>query len=257
MAAAKGEAFYWMLSAASLSIGTIFWWLLSVMINDATLLPSPGEVIKTGGKMIASGVLAESMVASMERVIIGYVAGVVLGVFTGLLLGQFKTLNDIFGPVFEFLKGIPPIALVPMLVLWFGIGELPRYIIVAYIVWIIVMIGTYTGVREIPDIRWRAGRFMGFSPAAIMWRIILPSAMPYTLGAMRSAIGFAFIAVVSAELIAAKSGLGFIIMDARFTSNTSQTIVGVLALGLLGALTLWIFDFSTSRSTLITRYARK
>jgi ABC-type nitrate/sulfonate/bicarbonate transport system permease component len=245
------------LSLLSLVVGIGLWWLASALISDAALLPSPSEVVRTGITMGTSGVLAKSMAASMERVIVGYVAGVLIGILTGLLLGQFKVLNDIFGPVFEFLKGIPPIALVPMLVLWFGIGELPRYIIVGYIVWIIVMIGTYTGVREIPDVRRRAGLFMGFSHAAILFRVILPSAMPYTLGAMRSAIGFAFIAVVSAELIAAKSGLGFIIMDARYTSNTSQTIVGVLALGLLGTLTQWLFDFSTSRSTLISRYARK
>jgi ABC-type nitrate/sulfonate/bicarbonate transport system permease component len=247
----------YVLSALSLVVGTGLWWLLSIAIADPALLPSPPAVARTAVDMLMSGVLVQSMVASMSRVVIGYVAGVLIGIVTGLLLGQFKVLNDIFGPVFEFLKGIPPIALVPMLVLWFGIGELPRYIIVGYIVWIIVMIGTYTGVREIPDVRRRAGLFMGFSQLSILFRVILPSTMPYTLGAMRSAIGFAFIAVVSAELIAAKSGLGFIIMDARFTSNTSQTIVGLLALGLLGTLTQWLFDFSTSRSALISRYVRR
>jgi len=250
------KSYLW-ISIASLVIGVALWWLLSAAIGDAALLPSPLEVARTAANMIASGVLAQSMAASMERVVVGYVAGAFVGILTGLLLGQFKILNDIFGPVFEFLRGIPPIALVPMLVLWFGIGELPRYIIVGYIVWIIVMIGTYTGVREIPDVRRRAGLFMGFSHLAILFRVILPSAMPYTLGSMRSAIGFAFIAVVSAELIAAKSGLGFIIMDARFTSNTSQTIVGVLALGVLGSLTQWLFDFSTSKSAMISRYVRK
>ncbi len=241
----------------SLIVGTGLWWALSAAIGDPVLLPTPLDVAKTAVDITVSGVLPQSMAASFERVVVGYAAGASLGILTGLLMGQFKILNDIFGPVFEFLKGIPPIALVPMLVLWFGIGELPRYIIVGYIVWIIVMIGTYTGVREIPDVRRRTGLFMGFSQFAILSHVILPSAMPYTLGAMRSAIGFAFIAVVSAELIAAKSGLGFLIMDARYTANTTQTIVGILALGMLGTLSLWLFDFSMGRSSLISRYLRK
>ena len=193
----------------------------------------------------------------MMRVLAGYAIGVASGIVTGLLLGQFRTLNEIFGPVFEFMKGVPPIALVPLLILWLGIGELPKFLIVAYIVWIVVTIGTFAGVREIPDVRHRSGRFLGLSHIEILCRIILPSAMPYVLGAMRSGVGFAFIAVVSAELIAAKHGVGALIMDSRFSAQTAHMIVGLITLGLLGNATQHVFDLIVRKSRWLGRFTRQ
>jgi ABC-type nitrate/sulfonate/bicarbonate transport system permease component len=197
--------------------------------------------------MALSGELPRAVADSAMRVLVGYALGVVAGIVTGLLLGSVRMLNDTVGLIFDFVKGIPPIALVPVVIIWLGIGEISKYVVIAYIVWIVVAISTAVGAREIPVVRLRSGVFLGLSRLAIFRRIILPSCLPYVLAGMRSAIGFAFVALVSAELIAARSGIGQIIMDARFALQTSRMIVGLIVLGALGALAQWIFDAIVTR----------
>lgn len=241
----------------SVLCGIGLWWLASLYMANASLLPSPPAAVLSFIELMSSGALPAAIGATLMRVGAGYALGVAGGIATGLLLGHFRILNDVFSPVFEFLKGVPPIALVPLMILWLGIGELPKFLIVAYIVWIIVTVGTYVGVQEIPIVRRRSGQIFGLTSLEILRRIILPSAMPYVLGAMRSAIGFAFIAVVSAELIAAKHGVGALIMDSRFSAQTAHMIVGLIVLGLLGNVAQWLFDAAVRRSPWLARYGRK
>ena len=252
---ASGAAF--LVGALSVLVGVALWWLASVLLNNSALLPAPPAVVGSFVELTQSGMLPAAIGGTLMRVVAGYGIGVLGGILTGLLLGHFRSLNDIFGPIFEFLKGVPPIALVPLLILWLGIGELPKFIIVAYIVWIVVTIGTFTGVNEILDVRRRSGRFLGLSQLDILRRIILPSAMPYILSAMRSGIGFAFIAVVSAELVASKHGVGALIMDARFSAQTAHMIVGLIVLGLLGNLAQYLFDVTVRRSRWLARFDRR
>jgi ABC-type nitrate/sulfonate/bicarbonate transport system permease component len=233
---------YLMLSAASLLAGVALWALVSSVMSKPELLPSPFAVGSTLTQMLSSGELARSVGASLTRVAVGYFIGAAAGVVTGVLLGAYRIAGHTAGPVFEFLKGIPPIALVPLFGIWLGIGEVSKYAVIAYLVWIVVTINTAAGVREIPRIRVRSGAVLGLSGTAIFVRIVLPSAVPFILIGMRSAIGFAFVALVSAELIAANSGIGQIIMDSRFSLQTARMFVGLLLLGILGAVAQVAFD---------------
>ena len=217
------------------------------------LLPAPGTVLATFWQMSTSGELLRAVGDSAVRVLVGYALGVVAGIVTGLMLGSVRALNETIGLIFDFAKGIPPIAIVPVVIIWLGIGEVSKYVVIAYIVWIVVAISTAVGAREIPLVRLRAGVFLGLSRLAIFRRIVLPSCLPYVLAGMRSAIGFAFVALVSAELIAVNSGIGQIIMDARFALQTSRMIVGLLVLGALGALVQVIFDVVVGRLRIAAR----
>lgn len=230
------------LSLASLGLGLLAWALLSVGVGRPELIPSPLAVGEAFLEMLASGEIWRAVAKSLWRVGIGYCLGVAAGIATGLVLGAFRLADVTVGPVFEFLKGIPPIALVPLFVMWMGIGETSKYAVIAYLVWIVVAIGTAVGAREVPRIRLRSGATLGLSRAAVFRRIVLPSSVPYIVAGLRSAIGFAFVALVSAELIAANSGVGQLIMDSRFSLQTSRMIVGLLVLGTLGALTQLLFD---------------
>lgn len=233
---------YRVLSAVSLLAGVAVWALASLLLDKPELLPSPAAVGSTFTNMLGSGELAASVGVSLMRVAIGYLIGTTAGIATGVLLGAFRPAGHTVGPVFEFLKGIPPIALVPLVGMWLGIGEGSKYAVIAYLVWIVVAINTAVGVREIPRIRLRSAEVLGLSRAAIFTRVVLPSAVPFILTGMRSAIGFAFVALVSAELIAANSGIGQIIMDSRFSLQTARMFVGLLVLGTLGALAQLAFD---------------
>lgn len=242
------------LSASAVVMVIFLWDQLSRQMAAPELLPRPGAVLTTLWQMAGSGELLLAIRDSVARVVVGYVIGVAAGVVTGLMLGAVRTLNDTIGVIFDFVKGIPPIALVPVVIIWLGIGETSKYVVIAYIVWIVVAISTAVGAREVPLVRLRAGAFFGLSRFAIFRRIVLPSCLPYILAGMRSAIGFAFVALVSAELIAANSGIGQIIMDARFALQTSRMIVGLLVLGALGALAQSLFDILVARSKIAAQF---
>jgi ABC-type nitrate/sulfonate/bicarbonate transport system permease component len=245
-AAATWQARY-ALGAASVAGGLIAWAFAAHTANAPDLLPGPGLVLATFVEMFDTGEIERAIAVSAGRVAAGYVIGVLAGVLTGVLLGSHKFVGDAFGPVFDFLKGIPPIALVPIVIIWLGIGETSKYVVIAYVVGVILVIHTAVAAREVPLIRLRAGAFLGLSPPAVFFRILLPSCLPGILSGMRSAIGFAFVALVSAELIAANSGLGQIIMDSRFSLQTARMIVGLLVLGCFGALVQWCFDVTVAR----------
>jgi ABC-type nitrate/sulfonate/bicarbonate transport system permease component len=236
------------------AVGVIAWELIARVSNSPELLPPPTEVAVTFWDMLTSGQIWRAVRDSSTRVLVGYAIGVLGGIITGLCLGGLRVVNDTAGLVFEFLKGIPPIALVPLVVIWLGIGEASKYAVIAFMVWIIVAISTAIGAREVPLLRLRAGAFLGLTRVEIFVRIILPSCMPYVISGMRSAIGFAFVAMVSAELIAANSGVGQIIMDSRFSLQTSRMIVGLLVLGALGAATQVLFDVLVNRFRFASRF---
>lgn len=243
------------LAALSLFIGVLGWEALARVTAEPELLPLPSAVVVTFYEMLVSGDIWRAVRDSSSRVAIGYGIGALGGIVTGLLLGGMRAADDTLGLVFEFLKGIPPIALVPLVVIWLGIGEASKYAVIAFIVWIVVTISTAVGAREVPRLRLRAGSFLGLTRTEVFLRVILPSCVPYILSGMRSAIGFAFVALVSAELIAANSGVGQIIMDARFSLQTDRMIVGLLVLGALGMLTQALFDHLVGRWSGASRFS--
>lgn len=237
------------LSLFSLTVATAVWYALARSVAQPELVPDPYAVMKEFIELLRTGVIENALWSSLSRVAVGYVAGSLAGVITGVALGRIPILARSFGPVFDFLKGIPPIALIPILVIWFGVGETSKYMVIAYIVWIVVTVSVMVGCREIPLIRLRAAAFLGLTAQRTFFHVILPSLRPYVLSGMRSAIGFAFVALVSAELLAANSGLGHIIMDARFSLQTAKMLAGILCLGALGAMLQWGFDALTERPT--------
>jgi NitT/TauT family transport system permease protein len=246
---------FW-LGALSVALALSTWALASAYLVDPALLPSPSQVWTAAARLARSGELLDAAQVSLTRVAAGYLLGAAAGLITGLVLGGVRAADLVLGPVFGFLKGLPPIALVPLSIMWFGIGETPKHLIIAYIVWVVVTINVAGGVREIPTIRLRAGAFLGLTGLERFARIVAPSIVSYLLVGMRNAIGFAYVALVSAELVAATSGLGYLIMDSRFSLQTARMIVGLVALGLLGAVSQLGFDLAVSRSRLLGRYAR-
>lgn len=242
------------LAIVSILAGLTAWEILARWMRAPEVLPPPSEVAVTLWQMLASGQLGRAAIDSGQRVLVGYAIGAVAGIATGLLLGGVPAIHRSAGLLFEFAKGIPPIALVPLVIIWLGIGEASKYAVIAFLVWIVVAVSTAVGAREVPRLRLRAGAFLGLSRIEAFRRIVLPSSLPYILAGMRSAIGFAFVALVSAELIAANSGIGQIIMDSRFSLQTAQMIVGLLALGTMGALCQLLFDFALTRSRFAARF---
>jgi ABC-type nitrate/sulfonate/bicarbonate transport system permease component len=142
--------------------------------------------------------------------------------------------EGLLNPSLGFVRSIPPIAFVPVSIILFGIGEASKYTIVGYLVFIVLALSAAAGVREVPRIRIRAAQALGASGPTVLVKVILPSAFPFILNGLRVALNLAFMAVVSAELIGARAGLGHLIMDSQTMLETDKMLVGILCLGILG-----------------------
>lgn len=214
----------------------LLWQALSRFVFDPSILPSPLTVLGRAVDLTASGVLPRHMATSLGRILVGYGIGAALGIACGLLLGRFPGVEELVNPTLGFVRSIPPIAFVPFSIIVFGIGETSKYAIIVYLVFIVVALHAAAGVRETPRIRIRAAQALGATGAVVLLKVVLPSAFPFILSGLRIGLSLSFMAVVSAELIGARSGLGFLIMESQTMLETDKMLVGILCLGILGAL---------------------
>jgi ABC-type nitrate/sulfonate/bicarbonate transport system permease component len=221
------------LSAAGL---VLVWQALSHFVFDPALVPSPLTVLARAADLTASGALPRHLAVSLGRVLVGYGIGAGLGIAAGLAIGRFPRIEMLVNPTLGFVRSIPPIAFVPLSIILFGIGEASKYAIIVYLAFIVVALHAAAGVRETPRIRVRAAQALGATGAVVLLKVVLPSAFPFILIGLRTALSLSFMAVVSAELIGARSGLGYMIMESQTMLETDKMLVGILSLGLLGAL---------------------
>lgn len=233
-----------------IAIMVVGWDLLNRFVINPYLLPAPIQVARALWDLLRSGELVADVAASMRRIFVGYVMGCTIGVFLGLLMGRSTWFNDLITPFLEVLRPLSPVAMLPLVLIWFGIGEFAKYFLVSYTAIIIVLLNTAAGVAAMPIIRERAGACLGASERQIYLHVVLPSTVPYIITGMRTALGFSFMAIVAAELIAAESGIGYLIMQSRMLIQVDQTFAGLLVLSALGALCDLIFRLTLSKLAL-------
>jgi len=201
--------------------------------------------------MIYSGELAGHISISMKRILVGFFVGSLIAIPLGLLMGVNKTIRTILEPYSQFLRFIPAIAWITPMIIWFGIGELSKVLLIIYTTIFIVLINTMVGVTNISENKIRSAQCLGASPFQAFVYMTLPAALPFALTGMRLAMGNSFMTVVSAEMLAAESGLGYLIFNARLWMATDQIFIGIACLGALGMLTDWVFR------VLIRRYGHQ
>jgi NitT/TauT family transport system permease protein len=226
------------------------WQLVAVMgwVNPQ-VLPSPLAVVQkwfayllplqpyAGGSWIkwaVSGELLLDSCASMYRVLLGFVIGAGLALPLGLAMGASARVYAWFNPLVQILRPIPPIAYIPLAILWFGLGNPPAVFLIALGAFFPVLINTIAGVRQVDGIYLRAARNLGAGGSTLFLRVILPAAVPYILSGVRIGIGTAFIVVIVSEMIAVNNGLGFRILEAREYFWSDKIMAGMITIGLLG-----------------------
>jgi NitT/TauT family transport system permease protein len=183
---------------------------------------------------VFSGELPSDALASLSRVLIGFAIGTLLALPLGLFMGVNQTVFRLFNPTIEILRPIPPIAYIPLAMLWFGLGNPPAYFLISLGAFFPVLINTIGGVRNVDSIFIRAAQNLGAGGMTMFWRIILPAATPHILTGVRVGLGVAFIVVIVAEMIAVNSGVGYRILEAREYTYTDKVIAGMFTIGLLG-----------------------
>jgi NitT/TauT family transport system permease protein len=181
-----------------------------------------------------SGELIVDSIGSMYRVVVGFVIGAGLALPLGLAMGANERVYTWLNPLVQLLRPIPPIAYIPLSILWFGLGNPPAVFLIALGAFFPVLMNTIAGVRQVDGIYLRAARNLGAGGRTMFLRVILPAAVPYILAGVRIGIGTAFIVVIVSEMIAVNNGLGFRILEAREYFWSDKIIAGMITIGMLG-----------------------
>jgi NitT/TauT family transport system permease protein len=189
-----------------------------------------------------SGELIVDSLGSLYRVVVGFAVGAVLALPLGLAMGASRIAYSWMNPLVQLLRPIPPIAYIPLSMLWFGLGNPPAIFLIAIGAFFPVLMNTIAGVRQVDGIYLRAARNLGAGGSTMFRRVILPAAVPYILTGMRIGVGTAFIVVIVSEMIAVNNGLGFRINEAREYFWSDKIIAGMITIGLLGLSIDWAMN---------------
>ncbi len=241
-----------LLFAASIVIGFAVWQILSTFVFNPFLIPPPLVVLETALPMVESGEIFRHVTISMARVSVGFVSGSALAVVLGVLLGRILVLNELLDPIIELLRYLSPTAMIPIAVIWFGIGEMSKYFLIFWGTFFIVLINTTAGVMRAPVIRQRAAECLGASRLQIFLLVVVPSAAPYIVTGMRIAMASSFMSIIPAEILAADSGIGFLLQNSSILLQTNRIFVALLTICLLGFVFDRIFRIIVNR--MLSRY---
>jgi sulfonate transport system permease protein len=213
-------------------------WQLSVRWGyvKPILLPPPSDIARVFLEMLKTGELPEHLWVSLRRVLEGFAVAAAAGLTLGVAIGLSTKLDRMTDLVFQVTKPIPPISWIPMAILWFGIGEMSKIFIIFLGAFFPVLVNTVDGVRQTDKRYVELARVLEVSRKRLILQVILPGALPSIMTGIRVGLMVAWICVVAAELIAASSGVGFMIMNGRLSSQTDQVLLGMLMIGVMGKL---------------------
>lgn len=218
------------------------WWLISFFFPPS-LLASPESVAFRLYNLFTEGfaklTLFQHIGVSLTRVLMGFVIAVAVGVPLGLLMGWYKKIEEFVDPIFEMLRPIPPIAWIPLAILWFGIGEESKIFVILIGGLAACLINSYTAIKTTPKILINAAKSLGATDRDIFLEVAIPHSLPFIFSAFRIALGAGWMTLVAAEMIASSSGLGFLILMGREWILSDLIIAGMLTIGVVG----YIMDY--------------
>lgn len=211
------------------------WELLAVFSGwSPSVFPGPHIAAKGMWELITNGTLLKHSVASLFRVTVGFYLAVLFAVPIGMVLGWWKTGQTMFNSVIQFLRPISPLAWIPLAVLWFGIGDKPAIFLIFLASFFPLLVSTINAVNHINSLYFQVAANFNFSPYETVAKIILPAILPSIFPALRISLGIAWLVVVAAEMIAVKSGLGFLILDSRNALRMDYVMDAMIAIGIIG-----------------------
>jgi ABC-type nitrate/sulfonate/bicarbonate transport system permease component len=217
------------------------WHAAAAWLVGSALFPPPGPVLARAVALVEDGILQEQVLASLRRILQGFLIGSAVGIPVGLAIGSFRPVRALLEPWTEFFRFIPAVAMITVAVIWFGIGEESKVFLIAYTTVFVVVIATAAGVGAVARDKIRAAQCLGASRLQVFALVALPATVPYILTGMRLAMANSFVTIVAAELVASNDGLGKMLWDARLFMQVEDIFVALVALGLLGFATDRLF----------------
>lgn len=237
-AAAVGRFFDQYLIHWFLPVVILLLWqfLVQFGVIPERILPAPLAVVQAALRLTLSGQLFADVLVSTQRALLGLVVGGGIGFALGLLNGMFLRSEKLFDTTIQMIRTIPNLALVPLVILWFGIGDEARLFLIALGVFFPIYINTFHGVRQVDSGLIEMGRVYGLSTRQLFWQIIFPGAMPAILLGLRIALGVMWLTLIVAETVAVDSGIGYLAASAREFIRTDVMVFSVVLYALLGKL---------------------
>lgn len=219
-------------------IGLLVLWQLLAQAGLITtrVLPAPTQILEAAVRLTASGELPQNVRISAVRALIGFAIGGSIGLILGVLNGVIPIAERLLDSSIQMIRNVPHLAMIPLVILWFGIGDQARIFLVILGVFFPIYINTFYGIRSIDPNLIEMGRVYGLRPRELFWQIILPGALPSVLVGLRYALGLMWLTLIVAETIAANSGIGYMAMNAREFMQTDVVVLSILLYALLGKL---------------------
>jgi ABC-type nitrate/sulfonate/bicarbonate transport system permease component len=216
------------------------WWIAAALVlpllgpEGPRLLPSPGLVAARGWELLVEGKIFLHATATLRRVAVAFAIVLATAIPLGILSGTSETVRCLVEPITELLRPIPPIAWIPLSILWFGIDDAQKVYIIGFAAFFPLLINTAVGVRQVNRVLLGAALTLGSSRRQLLWHVVLPAATPYVFAGVRIAFGIGWMALVGAEVAVAVAGLGHLIMASRQGFDSAAVIVGMIVIGILG-----------------------
>jgi len=221
--------------AVSISAGVVIWEILTrLLLENELLIPPPSSVLRTFWTLAASGKLNKHFEATLIEFAYGFSTACILGIIIGYFMGMYKWFDEIMDPWIATLYSIPVITIVPLIIIWFGIGMLSKIIVVFKITVVAIILNTTAGIKNLDPVWLELAQSLRLTGWQTTYKIRLPGALPYIITGMRLGVGRALLAVVVAELMASNAGLGYLLRDSSETWDSPKLFVTVILLAVIG-----------------------
>lgn len=240
-------SYYWLSWLSPFALLVIWEGLVRIGVIPARVLPAPSTVFVTAWDYTASGELPYNLWVSLQRAAIGYLIGGSIALALGITVGLSRLAEALVDRPLQMIRTVPFLAIVPMVIVWFGVGEAAKIFLIALGVSFAIYINTVSGIRQVDPRLLELGKIYGASQRELLLKVVLPGALPSILIGLRYAMGISWLALVVAETLAANAGIGFMAMDAREFLRTDVIVLTIIIYALLGVLVDLLFRWLERR----------
>lgn len=234
----KQDIIYGILPALSLGAFLGLWFILCGKHPET--MPSPWQVLQKLWDItihpVSRAILPVHILVSLARVLAAFCMASVVGVLLGVMFGWYPVFHDLAWPVFEIIRPIPPIAWIPLIILWCGIGEMSKVLIVWIGAVVPIILNTFSGIHQVDPMLFKAAKSVGAPDMAVMFEVILPASLPSIVAGMKTALSTGWMCVLAAEMVVAKQGVGFLIVRGMDSGDSALIVAGMIVIGVVSAL---------------------
>lgn len=230
-----GSIFY---PLVSIAVFLIIWYFGVSQSDLSIVMPTPIPVLKgffiSFVEPIGRHTMIPHILYSLMRVIPAYILGSLFGITIGVLMGWYPRVNDILRPIYEIIRPIPPIAWIPISIVWFGIGEGSKWYLIFLAAFVPITLNAYAGVISVDPILIKCSKMLGATDRQVFTSVVLPSSIPNIFAGLQVGLSASWATVVAAEMIRSTEGVGWIIISSMDTNNVTQSLIGIVAIGIVG-----------------------